>query len=37
MINAEAIAKMKDGVRFANIARGGCMDMYAVAEAVKSG
>lgn len=37
MINAEAIAKMKDRVRFANIARGGCMDMYAVAEAVKSG
>lgn len=37
MINAETIAKMKDGVRFANIARGGCMDMYAVAEAVKSG
>lgn len=37
MINAETIAKMKNGVRFANIARGGCMDMYAVAEAVKSG
>lgn len=37
MINAEAIAKMKDGVRFANIARGGCMDMQAVADAVKSG
>ena len=37
MINAETIAKMKDGVRFANIDRGGCMDMYAVAEAVKSG
>ena len=37
MINAEAIAKMKDGVRFANISRGGCMDMQAVADAVKSG
>lgn len=37
MINAEAIAKMKDGVCFANIARGGCMDMQAVADAVKSG
>lgn len=37
MISAEAIAKMKDGVRFANIARGGCMDMQAVADAVKSG
>ena len=37
MINAEAIAKMKDGVRFINVARGKCMDMYAVAEALKSG
>lgn len=37
MIDAEAISKMKDGVRFVNCARGACMDPYAVAEAVKSG
>ena len=37
MINAETIAKMKDGVRFVNCARGGCMDAQAVADAVKSG
>ncbi len=37
MINAETIAKMKDGVRFVNCARGGCMDAQAVADALKSG
>lgn len=37
MICAETIAKMKDGVRFINCARGGCMDAQAVADAVKSG
>ena len=37
MIDAEAISKMKDGVRFVNCARGACMDPYAVADAVKSG
>lgn len=37
MLNAENIAKMKDGVRLVNCARGGCMDPEAVAEAVKSG
>lgn len=37
MINAEAIAKMKDGVRFINVARGKCMDANAVAAALKSG
>ena len=37
MINAEAIAKMKDGVRFINVARGKCMDADAVAAALKSG
>lgn len=37
IINAEAIAKMKDGVRFINVARGKCMDANAVAEGLKSG
>lgn len=37
IINAEAIAKMKDGVRFINVARGKCMDADAVAEGLKSG
>lgn len=37
MLNAEAIAKMKDGVRIVNCARGGCMDPQAIADAVKSG
>lgn len=37
MLNAEAIAKMKDGVRIVNCARGGCMDPEAIAEGVKSG
>ncbi|MBQ0067823.1 MAG: phosphoglycerate dehydrogenase [Phascolarctobacterium sp.] len=37
MICAETIAKMKDGVRIANIARGGCMDHQAVADAIKAG
>ncbi len=37
MINAAAIAKMKDGVRIVNCARGGCMDPQAVAEGLKSG
>ena len=33
----KAIAKMKDGVRIVNCARGGCMDPEAIAEGVKSG
>lgn len=37
MINAESIAKMKDGAIFINTARGGVMDEQAVAQALKSG
>lgn len=37
MINADSIAKMKDGVRLVNCARGGCFDLDAVAAALKSG
>lgn len=37
MINAENIAKMKDGAIFINTARGGVMDEQAVAQALKSG
>ena len=37
MINAEAIAKMKDGVRIVNCARGGLVDETALAEAIKAG
>ena len=37
MINAESIAKMKDGVRLVNCARGDCFDIEAVAEGLKSG
>ncbi len=37
IISAEAIAKMKDGVYFINVARGKCMDAQAVAAALKSG
>lgn len=37
MIDAEAIAKMKDGVRLVNCARGECFDNQAIAEALKSG
>ena len=37
IINAEAIAKMKDGVRIVNCARGGCVDTEALAAALKSG
>lgn len=37
MINAESIAKMKDGAIFINTARGGIMDENAVAQALKSG
>jgi len=37
MINAEAIAKMKTGVRIVNCARGGLVDEAALAEAIKSG
>lgn len=36
-IGAEQIAKMKDGMRFINVARGGIVDEAAIAEAVKSG
>jgi D-3-phosphoglycerate dehydrogenase len=37
MINASALAKMKDGVRIVNAARGGLIDDVALAEALKSG
>ncbi|PIB26682.1 phosphoglycerate dehydrogenase [Amylibacter kogurei] len=37
MITAEAIAKMKPGVRIINCARGGLVDEDALAEALKSG
>jgi D-3-phosphoglycerate dehydrogenase len=37
MINAEAIKKMKQGVRIVNCARGGIIDEKALSEAVKSG
>ncbi len=37
MIGADAIAKMKDGVRIVNCARGGIIDEAALAEALKSG
>ncbi|WP_069298600.1 phosphoglycerate dehydrogenase [Neptunicoccus sediminis] len=37
MIDAEAIAKMKKGVRIVNCARGGLVDEDALAEALKSG
>jgi D-3-phosphoglycerate dehydrogenase len=37
IINAEAIAKMKDGVRIINCARGGLVDEAALYEALKSG
>jgi D-3-phosphoglycerate dehydrogenase len=37
IISAEAIAKMKDGVRIVNCARGGLVDEAALYEALKSG
>jgi D-3-phosphoglycerate dehydrogenase len=37
IINADAIAKMKDGVRIVNCARGGLVDEAALYEALKSG
>lgn len=37
MINADAIAKMKPGVRIINCARGGLVDEAALADALKSG
>ncbi|MEO9515989.1 MAG: phosphoglycerate dehydrogenase [Paracoccaceae bacterium] len=37
MINADAIAKMKKGVRIINCARGGLVDENALADALKSG
>jgi len=37
MINAESIARMKDGVRIVNVARGGIIDEPALAAALKSG
>lgn len=37
MIGAEQIARMKDGVRLINVARGGIINEAALAEAVKSG
>ncbi|MEO0496658.1 MAG: phosphoglycerate dehydrogenase [Pseudomonadota bacterium] len=37
IISAEAIAKMKPGVRIVNCARGGLVDEAALAEAIKSG
>ncbi len=36
-LNAEAFAKMKDGVRVLNVARGGLVDYDALYEALKSG
>lgn len=37
IISAEAIAKMKDGVRIINCARGGLVDEKALADAIKAG
>lgn len=37
MVNAESIAKMKDGVRILNFARGGLVDSPALLEALESG
>ncbi len=37
MIGSEEFARMKDGVRILNVARGGIIDEAALAEAVKSG
>lgn len=37
MIDADAIAKMKDGVRLVNCARGECFDNQAIAESIKTG
>lgn len=37
MINAQSIAKMKDGVIILNNSRGGLVDEYALADALKSG
>ncbi len=37
MINAESIARMKDGVRIVNTARGSLVDSAALAAAIKSG
>ena len=37
MIDADAIAKMKDGVRIINTARGGLIDSRALIEGIKSG
>lgn len=37
MINVEAIASMKDGVRIINAARGSLIDTFALADAIKAG
>ena len=37
LINDDSIAKMKDGVRVINVSRGAVLDIYALAEALKSG
>ena len=37
LVDAEAIAKMRDGVRIVNVARGGLVDESALVEAIRSG
>lgn len=37
LVNADSIAKMRDGVRILNVARGGIVDEAALAEAIREG
>jgi D-3-phosphoglycerate dehydrogenase len=37
LLNEETFAQMKDGVRVVNAARGGCIDRFALADAIESG